>query len=518
MMFEIKKLNWSRVLLLILFLVYAAALITIIRVNRMIGHGDPANYANVARNLVEGKGYTVDYIDHFFRDYSQISHPADTWPLLQSTFIALSFLLFGVSAFSAKLVNICFFLGVGLLTFWIGKNLFSTRAGFIAAVLLFFNPTLLTLSFEPWNDVGLVFFVLLFVYLASEFLKSEFVSPKRSALLGFILGLVYLQKPVGVLIFPSFVLALLLTSRELFRKRFRDLLIIGSVALLTASPYLVRNYLLFGSPFYTTSYHNAFLLKYRDFQEVFRIYYDGLPSFATLKGYGLNYIISQNLANFRFAISSLFEKSELVSPFVLGSSFIGLVYWLTNRGKNIFAKTYITFFSVFFVFIILWWFFYIPYFALFVPFLSLAAVRSLEKISQRLSRVPAVALITLFLFLSSYSGLKLVAKSLPGGLHEGRLITSSWIVENTASDSVIMTMDPWELNFHTRRRAVMIPLADYEAIISIMRKYNVDYLQLGKASTWGRDDLSGLISGESEDRRFEKVYEDKDSLIYKASL
>ena len=81
-----------------------------------------------------------------------------------------------------------------------------------------------------------------------------------------------------------------------------------------------------------------------------------------------------------------------------------------------------------------------------------------------------------------------------------------------------MTMDPWELNFHTRRKAVLIPLADYEAILEIMRKYNVDYLQLGKSSTWGRDDLQDLILGESSDERFTKVYEDSDSLIYRVDL
>ena len=517
-MFRVKNLNWRKVLLLFLFLVYAGALVTIIRVNGMIGHGDPANYANVARNLVEGKGYTVDYIWHFFRNYSQISHPEDTWPLLQPTFIALSFLLFGVSAFSAKLVNVCFLLGIGLLTFWIGKKLFSTKTGFIAAVLLFFNPVLLTLSFEPWNDVGLVFFVLLFVYFVSEFQTSERISSKRLVLSGFVLGLVYLQKPVGVLVFPCLALTLFLISKSFFRKHLRDLIVIGFVALLTASPYLIRNYILFGSPFYTTSYYNVFLLKYRDFQEVFRIYYDNLPSFTTLRGFGLGYVVSQNLANFRFAISSIFEKGELVSPLVLGSSFMGLIYWLTKSGKGVFAKTYAVFLGVFFVFIILWWFFYVPYFALFVPFLSLAAACGFEKISQKLSGAVAAVLVILFLLLSSYSGLKLVTKSLKGGTHEGRLISSSWIMKNTSVDSVIMTMDPWELNFHTRRRAVMVPLANYDAILEIMEKYEVTYLQLGKDTTWGRDDLSDLVSGESSDVRFEEVYEDDDSLIYKVRL
>ena len=515
---RIKKVGWSKLLLLILFLAYAAVLVTIIRVNRMVGHGDPANYANVARSLVEGKGYTVDYIPHFFRDYPQISHPEDTWPLLQSTFIALSFLLLGVSVFSAKLVNILFLLAIAALTFWIGKKFFSERAGLIASVLVLFNPAILTFSFEPWSDLGLAFFILLFVYLASVSLDTRFLTLKRSIFLGILLGAIYLQKPVGVLVFPFFLIAALLISREFVWKNFKALLIVGLVALVTAFPYLIRNFLLFGLPFYSTIYYYGFLVKYKEYQEVFRIYYDKLPSLTTLKGYGLGYVVSQNLANFRFAISSIFEKGELVGPLILGSSFLGSVRWVRRKGRGVFAGVYCVFVTLFFLFVVFYWHYEVRYFLAFVPFLALASAYSIEKPLRKLPTIPAAVLIVVFLFLSTYSGIKVVAKSLQGGLHEGRIVTSNWIVENTPSDSVIMTMDPWELNFHTRRKAVLIPLADYEAILEIMRKYNVDYLQLGKSSTWGRDDLQDLILGESSDERFTKVYEDSDSLIYRVDL
>jgi 4-amino-4-deoxy-L-arabinose transferase-like glycosyltransferase len=422
-----------------------------------------------------------------------------------------------VSTFSAKLVNVIFMLGLGFLTFIIGRKYFTGLVGLIAGTVVLFNPVLLQLSFEPWNDLGLAFLILSFFYLFSESRRSGSLTARRGIIGGVVLGLIYLQKPVGVLVFPSVVLAILLTSPKRFRAHLSGLLSIALISLLVASPYFIRNWKLFGSPTYTTSYYDAFITKYRDFQETFRIYYNDLPSFKTLAGYGWGFVFSKILANFRFALAAILGGS-LTSPFVHGTSYLGILYWLSKRRNDFFVRSYAIFLPAFFIFFILWWHYQAYYFAAFIPFLCLASAVAFDKLTRGVSPTLLPLVLAVFLFFSSYDGIKLLVNSSHGGMHESRLISSAWIVNNTPQDSVVMTMDPWELNFHTRRKAVLIPLADYDAILGIMERYDVDYLQLGKDSTWGRDELSDLMLGKSDDKRFEKVYEDDDSLMYKIDL
>jgi hypothetical protein len=44
---------------------------------------------------------------------------------------------------------------------------------------------------------------------------------------------------------------------------------------------------------------------------------------------------------------------------------------------------------------------------------------------------------------------------------------------------IVMTRDPWELSWYTRRKAVMIPFDDIATIERIARQYGVTMLQLG---------------------------------------
>ncbi|MFN8513407.1 MAG: hypothetical protein U0841_12620 [Chloroflexia bacterium] len=39
-----------------------------------------ADNAVVARNLVQGQGFSVDYVAQFYRDWPTLRHPAETWP------------------------------------------------------------------------------------------------------------------------------------------------------------------------------------------------------------------------------------------------------------------------------------------------------------------------------------------------------------------------------------------------------------------------------------------------------
>src|SRR3989338_11342061 len=93
-----KALNQKYTLGLFLLL-YFGLLVYINSTYSFIGRGDYANYSNVARNLLQGKGFSVDYLAWHYIKYPTLTHPEDMWPLLQPVWIALSSFFLGITPF-----------------------------------------------------------------------------------------------------------------------------------------------------------------------------------------------------------------------------------------------------------------------------------------------------------------------------------------------------------------------------------------------------------------------------------
>jgi hypothetical protein len=85
-----------------------------------------------------------------------------------------------------------------------------------------------------------------------------------------------------------------------------------------------------------------------------------------------------------------------------------------------------------------------------------------------------------------------------------------WLKENTPSDSVTMTRNPWELHFYSEQLAVQIPRTSLDKIIEVMRFYNVSYIipQLDI-----RPSLEPLVKGKMPG--LELVYDNKKLQLYK---
>jgi hypothetical protein len=110
-----------------------------------------------------------------------------------------------------------------------------------------------------------------------------------------------------------------------------------------------------------------------------------------------------------------------------------------------------------------------------------------------------------------------------------------WLSQNSTPADVVMTRDPWELNWHTGRKAVMIPFEDLETIKRVAAQYGVTMLQLGgptdglniascppdtgtqaRFPTGSRPALGKLYCG-YEMPGFTRVYQNGDLTIYRLS-
>ena len=126
-----------------------------------IGHADYADNAVVARNLAAGRGFVVDYVAQFYRDYPGITHPADTWPLLQPCSSPPFFQLFGAQTWVARLPNLLLLLGLAGAVYAFGSRWWDRRVGLLGAAFTLLHPYFFQTVLYPIND--LAFTLLAFV-------------------------------------------------------------------------------------------------------------------------------------------------------------------------------------------------------------------------------------------------------------------------------------------------------------------------------------------------------------------
>ena len=95
---------------------------------KFIGSADPANFANVANNLLKGNGFVMDYINEYFIKFDTITHPEEYGFPLVSIVLAPFIYIFGKTAFAVKLpfmLIMAIFLPV--VTYFLGKEVEQRR-------------------------------------------------------------------------------------------------------------------------------------------------------------------------------------------------------------------------------------------------------------------------------------------------------------------------------------------------------------------------------------------------------
>lgn|GEM_PF-386748 len=303
-----------------------------------VGHADYADNAVVARNLVAGRGWVVDYVTQFYQLYDGVTRPQETWPLLQPVWIAPFLAIFGEHAWAAKIPNFIFNIVLLLLIYQIGARYWDRRVGVSAALLTLTSHLFFKLTIYTTSDLGFVVFSLAAIYLLYRAVQErqehavvhEFSVDRRwwrrlwarvtrQRLLvasGTLTGLMMLQKPSGAVIAVGMGLWLLAqTGRRtqdagqrlqfprdwsLLLRRWLSVGLVWSVpALLLLSPYVVRNLLLFQTPVYSTERYDAWVLGYRGdsdeaWDEIYRVYTTrlggpGLPDRSWILRWGFDY-------------------------------------------------------------------------------------------------------------------------------------------------------------------------------------------------------------------------------------
>lgn len=167
---------------------------------------DEPRYASTASDMVLNNNWIVPH----FNGAPRINKP----PLFYWA-IAISYKIFGISEFGARLPSTLAAIGTVLITYLWGKRLEDRNNGFWAGVMLIASPLFFFISRLCITDMLLTFFVCASLYLFfieyTETNKNNF----RRLFLYFLLSMVFLAKgPVGILLFILITMGFLLWIRD----------------------------------------------------------------------------------------------------------------------------------------------------------------------------------------------------------------------------------------------------------------------------------------------------------------
>ncbi len=182
-------------------------------------------------DIAEDRGYTIN------------GTPTAFWPIGYPGFLALHFSLFGPSLGVAKVANVVLYIGVLYLSYAVAKRLFSSEmCGRLALGLLAFYPNHIAYSSLVATETLFLFLLLLGVFL----LMRSRAKGVMGLLSGVVFGLAVLVKTYALLV-PLVILASwIMLGRRRSLPSLKNAAILYLALGLTVSPWVIRNYKVFG--------------------------------------------------------------------------------------------------------------------------------------------------------------------------------------------------------------------------------------------------------------------------------
>lgn len=505
-----------------------------------IGHADYADNAVVARNLSYGRGWVVDYVTQFYQIYDQVTRPQETWPLLQPVWIAIAFVIAGVSDVSARIPNIVFLGGLVILTYRIGCSLWDSRVAVFAALIVAFNVFIYRQLIFATTDLAFMVFHLGSIYavwrMRAAPLQTSPVSRwnsefARAALAGIWTGLMLLQKPgsggitaIGLGLWLLYehrtsIQAGLTTPWQRVRSALGTLVsriwpigIWAVIALLIVTPYVERNMRMFGSPAYTTEQYDAWILEYTEWDAIYRVYagdgdigsgdvpdrswvlrwgFDGVSAKVIRQFVAIRDYMVPPLTHFPPEIAEYGAPDSalgMVPTIVMWFALIGLLAW-RSQNHRLLRRLLVAAFVPYVVFMVFYWHAneprywvaWIPWFALFAGAGLFALFEKMRNWYQQRNALIALLMVVVVTGLSLYPAVQYAQQRrvVDAQLVAADLDMYRYLRANTPLSAVMMTRVPWQLNWYAERPAVMIPAnANTETFLRLAKHYRVQYLVL----------------------------------------
>jgi len=317
---------------------------------------------------------------------------------------------------------------------------------------------------------------------------------------------------------------------------------------------LVRNLFALGTLYFSTEGLDAWILRYWpfiDWENIYKVYVGAAdfphPRWIVGGKFGYQNLIDAVAINFRWVwergvMGGVTNSDFVIGPIALLGALVGVVA-LTRRAAALFGMVLLSL-TLYGLFVLLYLHFEGRYFQVAVPWLYMLLGWGVVWLWDRLRAlvpggqsqwvgwtVPMIALVLFMLPGIDQMHNHLVYDTRPTSF----TVAMDWLNKNSSPSDVIMTRDPWELNWYTGRKAVMIPFDDLYTIEQVAKKYGVTMLQVGgpgdspdnfescpadpnsaRFPTGSRPALGKLYCG-YDIPGFERVYQNNDLIIYRLS-
>lgn len=430
---------------------------------------DAAIYADIARNIVSGKGAVSNSLYPFFLD--KIPPSSGPWPSLYPHFyplvLSLGFLIFGISQVSSAATNGVFFLATLSFLFLLAKRLFNQKVAILSSLWYIFNPSLLGFSTSGMTES-------LFIFLTVASFYFLFLENSQPFLTGFLIGLSYLTRFQGIL-FLLITLGVLLLQKKTRGREIIYLLIgffLPVIIYKLLLPPTVLDYGGFKESFIWSIISTGAIIPQAGVSSILKPpALDALPANLAL-------VFKKIVFNFYYFLQGFLTATipTIVVLYIL--NFFLPTSKKASQFRILILSLLITF--AFFHFITLFEFRYLQTLLPFIIILSSATFLAfLEKFTpKKLAQYAAIftfLFIILPLFTSSGSGTAIKRAFAHPRKTTILYLLAKIVKENTSSEAITVTDKAAHIAWYGNRKTILLPL-NPEDLAKIDKKIPVDAL------------------------------------------
>jgi len=248
--------NWATVLIMVGVLIRLGLWLRVSQSPPLLLQGDGRGYEQLARNVIEGHGFSLDSAPPYTPDMTR----TPVYPL----FITGIYLAVGYRPEIVALIQNIFSLMTVYITYRLAVRLFGSQAAWIASVLMVLDFGTIILA-----DVTLTESLFLFLLVSACYCLFVGLNSPRGmgwmAGAGALFGLATLTRPAGLYLIVLLLPFVWWAMRRPWRERARRAVVMLIAFLLVLAPWSYRNLQTFGSPnialtqSITLTYHAKYL-------------------------------------------------------------------------------------------------------------------------------------------------------------------------------------------------------------------------------------------------------------------
>lgn len=307
-------------------------------------HGDIVLYSSAAESIVREGNFRVPYDlskPYFYSLRSLGGRFYELYPLW-SIIGAGGIRLFGISGFqSLKLFS--FLAGIALIaiSFFVGKALGSARVGLFCAAAVSFSYLLIDYSAN-----GAFYGFQAMLYLLLVLILSRTQTMRHILLAGVVMGVALLVNFQSVALVPTFIVFLFFEYRRDLKKFFIFSFAGIGVVFMMFLPWLIRQYVLFGNPFYFIEFNATYTWQKIGAPTLIK---DNVIMFVKSKEL---YVALLKKTFFFWLPHNLYyvnRKLFILAPLAyIGAWFLGIEAWFSRSSGEMIRKVAPIFFVLFF--------------------------------------------------------------------------------------------------------------------------------------------------------------------------